>query len=70
MPSARADDPIVELFECTVMSIFVEALAVHDALAAAFLERTGKVLESESDYTVQDLRRASRILRAQGPPEK
>ena len=60
------DDPIRELFSCHMMGIFRRALAVHDALAAAFFERTGQVLEPDTEYTLEDLRRAKRILRAAG----
>ena len=67
MPTdALTDDPARELFGLKVMEIFERALRVHDALAQAFLERTGEVLERESEYTLQDLRRASRILRSEG----
>jgi hypothetical protein len=68
--STNPDDPIGELFSLKVMATFKRALRVHDALAEAFLERTGQVLERDSDYTVEDLRRASRILRTQGRPPK
>jgi hypothetical protein len=53
-----------DLFKCHVMSMFKKALAVHDCLAQAYLERTGLVLERETEYTTADLRRASRLLRA------
>jgi hypothetical protein len=68
MPDAQkrpADDEIAfDLFKCHMMSMCKKALAVHDCLAAAYLERTGLVLERETEYTVEDLRRASRLLRA------
>lgn len=63
------DDPIRELFTLEMMAKFKRALRVHDALSQAFFERTGQVLERESDYTVEDLRRASRILRSGGRVE-
>ncbi|MBB5329811.1 hypothetical protein [Tunturiibacter gelidoferens] len=49
-----------------MMQMFKQALAVHDALAAAYLERTGLTLQPETEYTVADLNRAKRILRAAG----
>jgi hypothetical protein len=66
----ETDDPIRELFTLEVMASFKRALQIHDALAQAFLERTGKVLERDSDYTTNDLRRASRILRSEGRTQK
>jgi len=63
--STPSDDSVAfDLFKCHVMTMFKKALAVHDCLAQAYLERTGLVLERETEYTVQDLKRASRILRA------
>jgi hypothetical protein len=59
------DDPITELFSLKVMATFKRAVRMHDALAQAFLERTGQVLQPDSDYTVSDLQRASRILRSE-----
>jgi hypothetical protein len=52
------------------MAAFKVALEIHDALAEAFLERTGKVLERDSDYSVADVKRASRILRSEGRIQK
>jgi hypothetical protein len=60
------DDPIGELFGLKVMEKFKRVLQVHEALSQAFLERTGKVLEPTSEYTVDDIRRTSRILRSDG----
>jgi hypothetical protein len=64
--STENADPIRELFTLHFMDSFKLALRVHDALAQAYLERTGQVLERESPYTVDDLRRANRILRSEG----
>ena len=66
MPDST-DDPILELFSCHMMEMFKKALAVHDALAAAYHERTGQVLQPDTEYTVADLNRAKRILRAARP---
>jgi hypothetical protein len=52
-----------DLFKCHVMSMCKKAIAVHDCLSRAYHERTGLVLERDSDYTLEDLRRASRLLR-------
>jgi hypothetical protein len=52
-----------DLFKCHVTTLFKRALAAHDVLSQAYLERTGEVLQPDSDYTVEDLRRASRLLR-------
>lgn len=65
MPTENAD-PIRELFKAEFMASFKRALEIHDALAQAFLERTGKVLERDSPYTTGDLKRANRILRSEG----
>jgi hypothetical protein len=59
-------DPIRELFIADFMASFKLAMEVHDAVARAFEERTGKTLERDSPVTVHDMRRASRILRAEG----
>ena len=64
--STENDDPIRELFKAEVMEAFKLALDIHEALAQAYLERTGEVLEQDSPYTYDDLRRASRILRSEG----
>ena len=65
MPDEKGDDPIRELFCCHVMEQFKRALLAHDALATAYRERTGRELQPDSDYTVEDIRRASRLLRSQ-----
>jgi hypothetical protein len=65
MSTESGDDPIRELFCCHVMEEFKRALLAHEALAAAYLERTGLVLQPDTDYTVEDVRRASRLLRSQ-----
>jgi hypothetical protein len=65
MSTETGDDPVRELFCCHVMEEFKRALLAHEALAVAYLERTGQVLERDSEYTVGDLKRASRLLRSQ-----
>jgi hypothetical protein len=63
------DKPILlELFCADVLTRFKKALYVHDALCQAYKERTGLELRPESDYTTEDVRRALRILRANGRP--
>jgi hypothetical protein len=60
------DDPIFELVKADAMDAFRLALRIHEALAQAFLERTGQVLEKDSEYTTSDCRRANRILACEG----
>jgi hypothetical protein len=62
------DDPILELFGADVFARFKRSLEVHEALRAAFKERTGTELQPDSDYTLADVRRADRILKAGGHP--
>ncbi len=63
------DDPLlVELFKAAVFSKFMRALEVHEALRQAYLERSGIELQPDSDYTLDDVRRAVRILRSAGHP--
>jgi hypothetical protein len=62
------DDPIFELVKADAMDAFQLALRIHSALAEAYNERTGLVLEKDSEYTTSDCRRANRILACEGIP--
>jgi hypothetical protein len=64
--STENDDPIFELFKAEMMDKTMNALRLHGALAQAYLERTGLELERESPFTVDDVKRAGRILRSEG----
>ena len=59
---------VADLWGASLLTKFKRALHVHEALAQSYQERTGEELRPESDYTTEDVRRALRILRANGRP--
>jgi hypothetical protein len=65
----QTDDPLLDLFKADVLTRFKKALHVHEALSQAYRERTNLELQRDSDYTPEDVKRALRILRANGRPE-
>lgn len=63
------DDPGPELFKLRLLKMATKALRVVDALQRAYHERTGLEGTPESEYTVGDMKRASRILRSERDPK-